>query len=125
MRSITLPLAALALSACATVPAAAPIRSDGLAHLGEATRVGSLVVTPRAIVEDSRCPINVTCVWAGRAVVRTEVVGPRWREMRNLVLGERVATHGTTLTLISIEPRKMTGVQLPFARQTLGFDGGR
>jgi hypothetical protein len=69
-------LAALGLAACATVPTAAPIRDDGLAHLGEATRVGKLVVTPRLVVEDSRCPINARCVWAGRAVVRTDVVGP-------------------------------------------------
>ena len=124
MRSIVVPLVALALGACATVPAAA-VRSDGLARLGEATRVGALVVTPRAVIEDSRCPINVTCVWAGRAVVRTEVVGPRWRETRNLMLGERVATHGTTLTLISIKPRKMAGAQLSFERPTFGFDGGR
>ncbi len=125
MRSALPLLAALALSACATLPAAVPVRSDGLAHLHEATRVGSLVVTPRAVIEDSRCPINARCVWAGRAVVRTQVVGPGWRETRNLALGERVETHGTTLTLTSLEPGKMAGAQLPFERQTFGFEGGR
>ncbi len=117
--------AALALSACATLPAAVPVRSDGLAHLGEATRVGRLIVTPRAIIEDSRCPINARCVWAGRAVVRTDVAGPGWRETRNLALGERLETHGTTLTLASLEPGKMAGAQPPFERQTFGFEGGR
>ncbi len=126
MRSILLSLATLALSACAAVPNAAPLRSDGFARLGEATRIGALIVTPRAVIEDSRCPINASCVWAGRAIVRTEVAGAGWRETLNLTLGERVTTHGTTLALTSIEPGKMAGVQ-PSAQQPslFGYEGGR
>ena len=119
-------LAALALSACATLPAAAPIRHDGFARMGEATRIGVLIVTPRQIVEDSRCPINARCVWAGRAIVRTEVAGAGWRETLNLTLGERIATHGTTLGLTSVEPGKMAGAQpTPPQPMVLGFEGGR
>ncbi len=126
MRSIIPLFAALALSACATVPAAAPIRSDGLARLGESTRIGALVVTPLRVIEDSRCPINVRCVWAGRAIVRTEVAGTGWRETLNLTLGERTRSHSTTLALTSMEPGKVAGAQ-PFPPQTMlfGFEGGR
>jgi hypothetical protein len=125
MRSIILPLAALALAACVTAPATS-IRSDGLARLGEATRVGTLVVTPRALVEDSRCPINARCVWAGRAILRADVTGPGWRETLDLTLGERISTHGTTLALTSVEPGKMAGAQ-PNPPQALvfGFEGGQ
>ncbi len=126
MRSILLSLATLALSACAAVPNASPVRSDGLARLGEATRIGALIVTPRAVIEDSRCPINARCVWAGRAIVRTEVAGAGWRETLNLTLGERVTTRGTTLALTSVEPGKMAGAQ-PSSQQPMlfGFEGGR
>ena len=132
MRSITLPpvglalALALSLGACATVPLIAPIRGDGLAHLNEATRVGTLVVTPRVVLEDSRCPINARCVWAGRAIVRAQVDGGGWRETINLTLGERVTTHGTTLGLTSVEPGKLAGEQ-PRAPQAMrfGFEGGR
>ena len=125
MRS-TIPLfAALALSACATLPAAAPVRSDGLAHLGEATRVGMLVVTPRAVVEDSRCPINARCVWAGRLVLSALVVGQGWAETRNLTLGERALVHGTTLALTSAEPGKLAGETPPAPPRLFGFEGGR
>jgi hypothetical protein len=119
-------LAALSLNACATLPAAAPIRDDGLAHLGEATRVGKMVVTPRILVEDSRCPINARCVWAGRAVVRADVVGPTWHESLDLTLGERHDTHGTTIALTSVEPGKMAGEQpAPPTPLLFGFEGGR
>ena len=126
MRS-TLPIvAALALSACATLPAAAPVRSDGLARLNQATRVGALIVTPRAVIEDSRCPINARCVWAGRAIVRTDVAGAGWRETLNLTLGERATTHGTTIALTSVEPGKMAGSQpIPPQPMLFGFEGGR
>lgn len=114
------------LSACATVPAvAAPVRNDGLARLTERTMVGALVVTPLSVVEDSRCPINARCIWAGRATVRTQVVGAGWRETLDLTLGERVATHGTTLRLTSLEPGKMAGADMQPLDYVFGFEGGR
>jgi len=102
--------AAVALTACATAPmAGSTVRSDGLATFGEQTRVGSLVVTPQTLVEDSRCPINARCIWAGRLVLTTRIDGPGWRETANLELGKPYATHGTGLTLISAEPGKIAG----------------
>ncbi|CAN5806681.1 hypothetical protein BH23GEM9_BH23GEM9_25150 [soil metagenome] len=35
--------------------------------VGQSVRVGSLTVAFRGIGEDSRCPIDVVCVWAGSA----------------------------------------------------------
>jgi hypothetical protein len=34
---------------------------------------GSLQISNLAVVEDSRCPMNVMCVWMGRAVVTVDV----------------------------------------------------
>jgi hypothetical protein len=116
--------AALALSACATLPAAAPMRSDGLARIGETTRVGTLAVTPLRVVEDSRCPINARCIWAGRLVLSATVAASGWQETRNLTLGEPLALHATTLTLTSAEPGKLAGAQPPAPPQTFGFEGG-
>jgi hypothetical protein len=125
MRSIFPLSAVLALTACATFPAAAPIRSDGRARLDQATRVGALVVTPRAIVEDSRCPINARCVWAGRAIVRADVAGSGWHEARDLTLGERITIHGFPLGLVSIDPGRTAGQQSTLAQGPLfGFEGG-
>ena len=126
MRSILPIFVTLGLSACATLPVAAPVRSDGLAHLNETTRVGTLIVTPRAMVEDSRCPINARCIWAGRAVVRTDVAGPGWLETLNLTLGERITTHGAVLGLTSLEPDKMAGEQpVPPQPMLFGFEGAQ
>jgi hypothetical protein len=126
MRTALPIIAALALTACSTLPAAPPPRTDAHARLGEATRVGTLVVMPRAVIEDSRCPINARCVWAGRLVVQALVRGQGWAETRNLMLGQPAAMHGTTIALTSAEPGKMAGVSpLPAVPMTFGFEGGR
>ena len=109
------PLAAvLALAACAATPIAGqPVPSDGRAVLGQSTRVGHLVVTPQAVVEDSRCPINARCVWAGRLVLRTRIEGAGWRETAQLTLGQPLIIHGSGLALVSAEPNKLAGQPVP------------
>lgn len=108
MKATFIVVAVLSLSACATTPlGGVPVRSDGLARIGEPTRIGALVVTPQAVLEDSRCPINARCVWAGRLVVKSRIDGAGWRETVNLTLGEPYRTHGTGIALVSGEPGKM------------------
>ena len=110
MKAVVSITAALALAACATAPmTGAPIRSDGMASIGQSTRVGALVVTPQAVVEDSRCPINARCIWAGRLVLAARIDGAGWRETARLTLGESYRTHGSGLALVSAEPGKMAG----------------
>jgi hypothetical protein len=103
-----LPLFAIvALSACATVPA--PVRADGFAGLGERTRAGPLLVRPDKVVEDSRCPMNARCVWAGRVVVRTTVWESGRASSRDLTLGVPMAVSGAELVLDTVEPGRTTG----------------
>ncbi len=114
-RALAPALLAACLGACTIIPApegglenvaAAPGTPVGL---GQAVTVGKLVLTPQAVVEDSRCPINARCVWAGRLVVTTRIDGPGWRETASLTLGEPYATHGQTLALVSGEPGREAG----------------
>ena len=110
MRSISFPFAALALAACATRPAA-PVRSDGLAHLGEATRVGTLVVTPRAVVEDSRCPINARCVWAGRTRLSVRIDLGSGSETREIASDAPIQVADGQLALVEVQPDRTAGEQ--------------
>ena len=124
-----LPLFALALAACTTyangpIVDGGPVRQDGLAMLGQPTRVGQLVVTPIKVVEDSRCPMNARCVWAGRAIVATRIDGAGWRETANLELGRPYLTHGIGLQLSSVEPGKMAGQETPQRSYIFGYTGG-
>jgi hypothetical protein len=44
------------------------------------------------VVEDSRCPEGVDCIWAGRAIVRIEIVRDEERHIFDLELGGEKAT---------------------------------
>lgn len=56
----------------------AALREPGIvvAEIGQSADLGGgLNVRPLAIIEDSRCPRNVTCLWAGRMRIRAMVSG--------------------------------------------------
>lgn len=120
MKRILPLVAALALAACATLPAA----TGPVATIGETATVGGLRVRPVEVVEDSRCPTNVTCVWAGRLILRAEVAKRGFRQTRNLILGEAQEVPGGKLTLVSAEPGRLAGEQPapPPTRFTFKFD---
>ncbi len=108
-------LAPVLLSACAVLPppdTTAPLPGGSAVALDQKVQVGEVVVTPLAVVEDSRCPINTRCVWAGRLVVRTRIDGDaggeRWSDTAELRLGETWGTHGKVVALVSGEPGKTT-----------------
>lgn len=109
MKSLLTLLAPALLTACPVLPDArsTPPQPQGYAvPLGVSVQVGDLVVTPKKLVEDSRCPANVRCVWAGRVVVTTRIVGPNFSDTADLTLGEPFGTHGKMLALASVRPEK-------------------
>lgn len=128
-RTLTLVVATCTLAACATVPppAPAPEGSSGWLRMGESVQMGPMI-TPLEVVEDSRCPTEVQCVWAGRVVVTTritlaggskEVVGP-------YELGKPVQVADGAVTLVAVAPAKTAGATIAPAdyRFAYRFDGG-
>ena len=98
----TLFLALLALTSCATVPNR-EYANGPTAGLNELANLEGLTVKPLAVIEDSRCPAQVQCVWAGRVRIRADISGNGTRE---LTLGEPLAVSGGTLTLVDVRPSK-------------------
>lgn len=107
-----LPIVALAtLSACAAMTS--PERttqpsSDGWAALGQETWVDGPHVTPLRLVEDSRCPAGVQCIWAGRVVVRVRVGRKGATTIgageRDVTLGEPFPVADGEMTLVEALP---------------------
>ena len=72
-----------------------------VAAIGETADLGGgLTVRPLAVIEDSRCPNNVACIWAGRLRLRANVSG----EEVELTLGEPVSTSHGSVTLAVASP---------------------
>lgn len=120
-------LIALALAACAqpsppaTTEAPAPssdiaqrinadlarldteLSAEGIvaAGIGETADLGSgLTIRPIDVKEDSRCPADVDCVWAGQLVLLADVSGTE----RELTLGAPLETPQGTVLLAVARP---------------------
>ena len=111
--------APLALSACITVYPPDEPAANGLVHarFGQSVSVGPARVTPLALVEDSRCPAGVQCVWAGRVRISARVDGAA----RELTLGQPTTLANGALTLVSVEPAKRKDAAIAARDYRLGF----
>jgi hypothetical protein len=117
----TLLLAMLALAGCVAPNAASggqaptaqrPADDPALSYggLNENIRVGNLIVRPLAVAEDSRCPVNVACVWAGRVVLSATVSGMAGEQVISSI--EPLALpDGGSLALESIWPAPVHGAR--------------
>lgn len=118
--------AALALSACATTRDA-PLPDGSDVALGQKAYVDGPIVQPVEVLEDSRCPMNARCVWAGRVRVKMVWIrGNGEKQPFEVTLGEPTHIADGQFTLESVRPEKMTNVTIKPAdyRFSLRFAGG-
>ncbi len=116
------PFAALALAGCITVyPPDAP--SDGSAYVrfGETASLGRVKVTPLTLIEDSRCPQGVQCVWAGRVRITATISTPTAKISRELTLGEPAGFAGGALVLAEVRPVRGKDTPLALGDYRFGF----
>jgi hypothetical protein len=115
MKPIAAILAALALASCTAPPASMPPPDDGFSRtgIGHTVNVGGPKVTPLAVLEDSRCPMNARCVWAGRVRISTLVDLGSGSRTHELTLGEPVPVADGTLELVEVRPDKVAGADKP------------
>lgn len=129
MKSAFALLASLVLAGCAAASGhpgtdSAPPVAHEQAALGQPIRVGTLIASPLEVIEDSRCPMNARCVWAGRVVLSTRLEGAGWQETAQLTLGDAYSTHGTSISLTSVSPEPMAGAEIESSDYRFGFEGG-
>ena len=93
--------------------------------LGEPVIAGPLTVVPLEIVEDSRCPVDTQCIWAGRVIVRSEIIAPDGTSNRDLTLGEetRVNVYGHRVTLTDIRPDRREAAPIEAGDYRFRFTG--
>ena len=94
------------------------------AAIGETVRIGPLTATPVRLIEDSRCPLTVQCVQAGRLIVSTRLGGEGWSETVPLTLGEPYAVQGSMVTLVSGRPEKWSERRRPRNEYRFVFESG-
>jgi hypothetical protein len=112
-------LAATALAGCATIQP----DSDGIARagIGQTAYLGGPKVTPLAVMEDSRCPMNARCVWAGQVRLTVRIDTGAGYETRELTSNKPVAVAGGSLELVEVRPDRVAGSGEPIRRTDYSF----
>ena len=106
-------IAALALSACAATGQQTPLPDAGNVALGQRSYADGPVIQPVAVIEDSRCPMNARCIWAGRVKLKMLWLRPTGeRQPFEVTLGEATPLADGSITLESVRPEKRTDVTL-------------
>jgi hypothetical protein len=91
-------------------------REFDLAVAQEAKVQGSnVVIRFRGVTNDSRCPSDVQCVWAGNAVAGFDLSGAGQSDASlNTTLDPRSVSYGGyTILLVGLKPAPRTGSTIP------------
>lgn len=76
------------------------------ARIGQSVTALGETITPLEVLDDSRCPIDVQCIWAGTVHLRATVKGGMGTASITFELGKSITTEVNTITLDNVEPAK-------------------
>ena len=118
MKKLLAMIAPIALTACVVVPDApnqgrTPWPAGNAVPLGQPVALGDIEVTALEIVEDSRCPVDATCVWQGKLTVTTRITATHWVQTAQMTLGEPYEVMGRVFTLTAAAPEKLSKEAIP------------
>jgi hypothetical protein len=125
MRNLAALLPTLVLAGCISLPIAQS-QDPANARIGQSVYVDGPVIKPVAIIEDSRCPAEVQCVWAGR--VRIKALWMRADGPRELLLSsdQPMAVADGMMSLTNVRPARPKDGKIDPGeyRFSLSFAGG-
>ncbi len=78
-------------------------------------------ITPLEVVEDSRCPVDAVCVWAGRVVVRARLESGLGTAIQLFTLNEPITTEAEVIELIAVAPAPQTKTTISLEDYTFTF----
>ena len=95
-----------------------PINKDFSLGIGQTASIEreKLFIKFKAVLEDSRCPVNVVCVWAGNGKVEFEILDIDGQN-KTVTLNTDEEPGATTLKehtlkLISLNPPRVDGISI-------------
>jgi hypothetical protein len=84
---------------------------------GQSAQVGALRITFTAVTSDSRCPVDVVCVWAGDAVARLNLSQPagavETRELHTTLEPRSVEYGDFQIELVRVDPAPRSTQPIP------------
>lgn len=83
--------------------------------LNQSSSLLGIQITPKDLIEDSRCPTDVNCIQAGTVRVRASLTDGESQQERTFVLGQAQNIFGKEIILQSVLPIKISTKQVKTA----------
>ncbi len=96
------------------------VRESITAKLNQKILNNEVYITPLKIIEDSRCPADVTCIWAGQVRLQAKLQSGNSEQEIILISGKPFIFSGKSVTLTDILPAKDSKKEVPLSEY--GFD---
>lgn len=110
--ALSIPILLVALVACTATPrpdGPTPLPDAGNVALGQRAYADGPIIQPVAVLEDSRCPENVTCIWAGQVRLKMLWVRPGGRSQPfEVTLGHPAPLADGSIVLEKVSPARRT-----------------
>lgn len=81
-----------------------------------------VTVTPRELLEDSRCPIGVQCIWAGRVRVAVDISSGLGTAHETYEIGTMITTEAEAVTLVEVAPSPRADIERTPSDYTFIFE---
>jgi hypothetical protein len=95
--------------------------ASATSRIGEVLDIMGLKISPLAVLEDSRCPIDVECIWAGTLRLRANLESFSGISEQVFVLGESITIENGSIKLVSVEPITDSKTNIDDSEYTFSF----
>lgn len=110
-------------AACPTAtPAPTPTSATLRAAIGQTVSGLDVSLTPLAIISDSRCPVDVQCIWAGTVTLKVRIQSGLGTSEMTFELGKPITTEAEEITLTEVSPAPYAGVAIPASAYRFTFE---
>ncbi len=92
------------------------------ARIDQEVSSGGVRITPLEILEESRCPSDVTCIQAGTVRIRARLISGLGEAMQEFKIGQSITTEAESVTLTEVSPYPKAGIKIKEADYLFQFE---
>ncbi len=92
------------------------------ASIGQQVSALDVSITPLTVLQDSRCPAGVQCIWAGTVKLTARLSSGLGTATQEFTLGEPITTEAEMITLKEVFPSPTAGVTIPEGDYVFQFE---
>jgi hypothetical protein len=92
------------------------------ARIGQEVSGLDVSIMPLAVLQDSRCPIDVQCIQAGTVKMRARLTSGLGTATQEFTIGQPITTEAETVTLTDVSPQPTAGIKIKDSEYVFRFE---